>query len=90
MEHIYTPVADVAEQGGILAQRLRRVGRATFRRLIADCAGTHEVIARFLAVLELYRDGRVGFEQAVSLGELHVRWAAAAGEPGDEIGSADD
>lgn len=78
VEHIYSPLADVAEQGAILVDRLRRAGTATFRGLVADCAGTYEVVARFLAVLELYRDGAVGFQQVAPLGELHVRWTGAA------------
>lgn len=74
VEHIYTPLADVGEQAGILVDRLRRHGGATFRTLIADAAGTYEIVARFLALLDLYRDGTIGFDQAAPLGELHVRW----------------
>jgi segregation and condensation protein A len=88
-EHIHVPRASVAEQAAILAERLRRQGRATFRALVSDCAGIYEVVARFLAVLELYRDGNVGLEQAEPLGDLYVAWAprgpAAAG-PGEEDG----
>ena len=67
-EHIHTPRASVAEQAAILAERLRRLRRATFRQLFADCAGLFEVVARFLAVLELYREGNVVLEQAEPLG----------------------
>ncbi len=88
-EHIHVPRASVAEQAAILAARLRRVHRATFRQLTSDCAGTYEVVARFLAVLELYREGNVVLEQAEPLGDLYVTWspgapAAAAGAPGEE------
>ncbi|WP_203983590.1 segregation and condensation protein A [Sphaerisporangium rufum] len=76
-EHIYQPVANVREQAAILVERLRRVRTATFRALTADCAGTFEVIARFLAVLELFREGAVTFEQLEPLGDLHVTWAGA-------------
>lgn len=75
VEHIYTPLADVGEQASILVDRLRRYRHATFRGLIADCGGIYEVVARFLALLDLYRDGAVGFEQVAPLGELHVRWS---------------
>ncbi|MGW4641215.1 segregation and condensation protein A [Sphaerisporangium sp. NPDC004334] len=75
--HIYQPVANVREQAAILVQRLRRVRTATFRALTADCAGTFEVIARFLAVLELYREAAVSFEQIEPLGDLHVTWTGA-------------
>ena len=54
-------------------------GRATFRRLAADCAGTYEVVARFLALLELYREGSVSFDQVTPLGELYVTWVADQG-----------
>jgi segregation and condensation protein A len=84
-EHIHVPRASVAEQAAILAARLRRLHRATFRQLVADCAGTYEVVARFLAVLELYREGNVVLEQAEPLGDLYVTWS-----PGTPAGGAGD
>jgi segregation and condensation protein A len=72
--HLHVPRTSVREQAEILLARLRKLRRATFRQLIADCAGTYEVVARFLAVLELYRDGRVGLDQAAPLGDLYVSW----------------
>jgi segregation and condensation protein A len=54
---------------------------ATFSLLVADCENTLEVVARFLALLELYREGLVEFEQPVSLDELTVRWVG-----GDDAG----
>jgi segregation and condensation protein A len=77
-EHIHTPRTTVREQVEILTKRLRDVGRASFRDLIADSAGTYEVVARFLAVLELYREGNVSLEQAEPLGDLYVTWAPGA------------
>jgi segregation and condensation protein A len=76
--HIYAPVVSVREQAVILATRLREVGVATFRSLIADRPDTMVVIGRFLALLELYREGVVAFDQLVPLGELHVRWVAGS------------
>ena len=81
--HIHTPRTSVREQAEILAGRLRTLGRATFRQLTSDCAGTYEVVARFLALLELFREGSVSFEQLVPLGELYVTWAAVNRGPGD-------
>src|ERR1035438_114300 len=78
-EHIHTPQTSVREQAGILSRKLGLLGRATFRRLTSDCAGTYEVVARFLALLELYREGSVSFEQVTPLGELHVSWSALPG-----------
>jgi segregation and condensation protein A len=76
MTHLHAPVVSVREQAMILAGRLREVGAATFRALIADCPDTMYVVGRFLALLELYREGAVAFDQLVPLGELHVRWVA--------------
>ncbi|WP_155335992.1 segregation and condensation protein A [Acrocarpospora corrugata] len=75
--HMYQPLASVREQAAILVERLRRAGRATFRSLTADCAGTFEVVARFLAVLELFREAAVSFEQLEPLGDLYVTWTGA-------------
>ena len=86
--HLHVPRTSVREQAEILVARLRSLRRATFRQLIADCAGTYEVVARFLAVLELYRDGRVGLDQVAPLGDLYVSWAdrpaSAERSDGDE------
>jgi segregation and condensation protein A len=87
--HLHIPRTSVREQAEILAVRLREIGRATFRQLTADCAGTYEVVARFLAVLELYRDSRITLDQIVPLGDLYVSWsdtgAPADMEPADTM-----
>jgi segregation and condensation protein A len=75
--HIYQPLASVKEQAAILVMHLRRLRRATFRALVSDCEGTFEVIARFLAVLELFRESAVAFEQVEPLGDLHVTWTGS-------------
>src|ERR1022692_3395280 len=75
-EHLHTPRTSVREQAEILVGRLRELHRATFRRLTSDCAGTYEVVARFLAVLDLYRDGRISLDQITPLGDLYVSWTA--------------
>jgi segregation and condensation protein A len=77
VEHIYAPQASVREQASLLVERLRRLGRATFRVLTADCAGTFEIVARFLAVLELYREQVVSLEQLEPLGELYITWTGS-------------
>ncbi|WP_061300214.1 segregation and condensation protein A [Herbidospora cretacea] len=76
--HMYQPLASVREQAAILVERLRRAGTATFRALTSDCAGPFEVVARFLAVLELFRESAVSFEQAEPLGDLYVTWTGTA------------
>jgi len=79
--HMYTPQASVEEQGAILVERLRKLRKATFRALTSDCVGVHEIVARFLALLTLYREQAVSFEQIEPLGELHVGWTGS--EDGD-------
>ena len=73
-EHLYAPQVSLREQMAIVRDRLRRSGPATFRSLVSDCSMTAEVVARFLGLLEMYRDGWVAFDQVAALAELHVRW----------------
>ncbi|HYN56681.1 MAG TPA: segregation/condensation protein A [Motilibacterales bacterium] len=75
--HIHAPAVSVREQAAILIERLRRRGVATFRALTDDAPNTLVVVGRFLALLELYRDGLVTFEQAAALGDLSVRWVGS-------------
>ena len=76
VDHVHMVRVSVREHAIILQRRLRRVGSSTFRALTSDCESTLEVVARFLALLELYREGQVGFDQVQALGELTVRWVA--------------
>jgi segregation and condensation protein A len=78
MTHIHAPRVSVREQATIVVERLRRSGALTFRTLCGDCADTLTTVARFLALLELYREGAVSFEQVAALGELTIRWTADA------------
>jgi segregation and condensation protein A len=71
--HIHSPLISIREQARIVAARLRELGRASFRQLTANAA-SYEVVASFLALLELYREGAVSFEQMTALGELYVTW----------------
>ncbi len=83
--HIYAARVSVREHASILRERLARSGQSTFRALTQDCQHTVELVARFLALLELYREGAVAFDQVAPLGELWVRWtgSADAAEPAD-------
>ncbi|MGN9779436.1 segregation and condensation protein A [Micromonospora sp. H33] len=76
--HVHMVRVSVREHAGIIAERLRRAGTATFSGLCADCEATLEVVARFLALLELYREGLVAFVQDQALEELTVRWTGPA------------
>lgn len=74
LHHIHAPAVSVREQAAIVVERLRRSGTLTFRALCGDAADTLTRVARFLSLLELYREGAVAFEQVTALGELSVRW----------------
>ncbi len=86
IDHVHAPRVSVREQMTILRARLGHGGAATFRALVADCTSTLEVVGRFLALLELYREGVVAFDQAAALAELRVRWTG--GEPAAEASPA--
>ncbi len=75
--HVHAPPVSVKEQAGLLVDRLRRARTATFRGLVGDAPDTVTVIARFLALLELFREGAVAFDQMQPMGELTVRWTGA-------------
>ncbi|MFI6939671.1 segregation and condensation protein A [Streptomyces sp. NPDC050418] len=81
VEHIHAPLVSVQEQAGIVVARLKEVGRASFSELIGDTDDTLTVVARFLSLLELYREKAVALDQDEALGELMVRWT---GEDGAE------
>ena len=74
LSHLHAPAVSVREQAAVVVDRLRRHGAAAFRSLVADAGSTLVVVARFLALLELYREAVVAFEQVTPLGELTVRW----------------
>lgn len=78
LDHLYSPQVSVREQIGILRNRLAMPGTQTFRALTDDCEHTIEVVARFLGLLEMYREKLVVFEQVAALGELHVRWVGGS------------
>jgi segregation and condensation protein A len=84
--HLHMPRTTMGEQLDMLAGRLQRLRQATFRQLTADCAGTYEVVARFLAILELYRRSRVSLQQLAPFGDLIISWAA---DDQDDSGPAD-
>ncbi len=67
----------VREQAALIVDRLRRTRSASFRVLIADADSTILIVARFLALLELFREGAVAFDQAAPLADLTIRWTGA-------------
>ncbi|WP_412863754.1 segregation and condensation protein A [Cellulomonas sp. 179-A 9B4 NHS] len=78
ISHLHAPAVSVREQAAVLVDRLRHQGAATFRTLTADADEPVVVVVRFLALLELFREGAVAFDQVAPLGELTVRWTGSA------------
>jgi len=74
LHHIHAARVSVKEQGALVMERLRRGGTLTFRALCGDSPDTLTTVARFLSLLELFREGAVSFDQVTPLGELSVRW----------------
>jgi segregation and condensation protein A len=104
LHHIHAPAVSVREQAVLVVERLRRTGTMTFRALCGDSPDMMTTVARFLALLELFRESAVAFDQVSPLGELTVRWTGSddadfegiesidefdgAPEPGPESGGA--
>ncbi|MBB3079957.1 segregation and condensation protein A [Streptomyces violarus] len=80
VDHIHAPLVSVQEQAQIVVARLRELGEVSFRALVEDTDDTLTVVARFLALLELYREKAVELEQEAALGELLVRWTGGDGD----------
>jgi segregation and condensation protein A len=74
LAHIHAPAVSVREQAHVVVERLRVQGALTFRKLAADAPDVMTRVARFLALLELFREGVVAFDQVSPLGELTIRW----------------
>jgi len=78
LDHLHAPLVSIREQAAIVVTMLRSSGSRTFREMITGITERGVIVARFLAILELYRKSAVGFDQAEPLGELHVRWVSAS------------
>ena len=76
LDHLHAPLVSIREQAAHVVAMLRQGGPVNFRQLIAGADAKGVVIARFLAVLELYRHAAISFEQLEPLGELTLRWTA--------------
>jgi segregation and condensation protein A len=82
LSHV-TPIrATLAEGVRALQERLELKQNARFRDLLEDCEERIEVVVRFLALLELYREGKVELSQADLFGDIEVRWQGPAGQMG--------
>lgn len=89
VDHLHRSTVSVREHAATVLAELRRAGQGAwvdFTALVAGCEHTAEVVARFLGLLELHRDGVVRFAQDEALGALRASWSG--GEPGDRVGAA--
>lgn len=76
LDHLHAPLVSIREQAAHVVSLLRRGEPMTFRQLIVGVELKGVIVARFLAILELYREAFISFDQLEPLGELTVRWTA--------------
>ncbi|GGT12576.1 segregation/condensation protein A [Streptomyces tanashiensis] len=81
VDHIHAPLVSVRDQAAVVVALLRERGTAVFRELIEDAGDTLTVVARFLALLELYREKAVALDQETALGDLTVSWTGGETDP---------
>jgi segregation and condensation protein A len=74
LEHLHSALVSVSEESKTVVEALRKGRTLSFRSLIAEADSTLVVVARFLALLDLYRQGALRFEQVVALGDLQISW----------------
>ena len=77
VEHLHSALVSVAEESRSVVEALRKARTLSFRNLIQGADSTLVVVARFLALLDLYRQGALRFEQVMALGELQVTWVGS-------------
>jgi segregation and condensation protein A len=77
VEHLHMPLVSVTEESKRVVEALRNSKSLSFRNLISDADSTLVVVARFLALLDLYRQGVLRFDQVIALGELHISWTGS-------------
>ena len=77
VEHLHSALVSVAEESRSVVEALRKSRTLSFRNLIQGAESTLVVVARFLALLDLYRQGALRFEQVMALGELQVTWVGS-------------
>jgi segregation and condensation protein A len=85
LSHLTPIKVTVAEAVEELVDELPRVGRLTFRDLTSELVDRIEVVVRFLAVLELFKQGVVELEQATTFGDIIVVWTGDAEHVGDAM-----
>jgi len=87
VQHLHSSLVSVAEESKRVVEALRAGRTLSFRNLISDADSTLVVVARFLALLDLYRQGVLRFDQVMALGELQISWT---GSDSGEIEATDE
>jgi segregation and condensation protein A len=77
IEHLHMAMVSVSEQSRLVVEALRHSKTLSFRSLCHDADSTLVVVARFLALLDLYRQGNLRFNQVIALGELQISWTGS-------------
>jgi len=77
VEHLHLALVSVAEESRVVVEALRRSKSLSFRNLVSDAENTMVIVARFLALLDLYRQGVLRFDQVIALGELQISWTGS-------------
>ncbi len=77
IEHLHMALVSVSEQSKLVVEALRLSRTMSFRSLCHDADSTLVVVARFLALLDLYRQGNLRFNQVIALGELQISWTGS-------------
>ena len=87
VEHLHSALVSVAEESRLVVEALRKGRTVSFRSLVAEADSTLVVVARFLALLDLYRQGALRFEQVIALGELQISWVGS--DEGEVLASSE-
>ena len=77
IEHLHLALVSVAEESRVVVEALRRSKSISFRNLVSDAQNTMVIVARFLALLDLYRQGVLRFDQVIAMGELQISWTGS-------------
>ena len=77
VEHLHLALVSVAQESRVVVEALRRSKSMSFRNLVSDAENTMVIVARFLALLDLYRQGVLRFDQVMALGELQISWTGS-------------
>jgi segregation and condensation protein A len=89
LSHVAPIRASVLDALRTVQERLTSRPEASFRDLVEGCTERIEVVVRFLAVLELYRRGKVEVDQSRLFGDITVRWQANAGAEPESGGAVE-